>query len=184
MKDFKPLLRLGGNTLINHAIDLFESVNIDEIVTVVGHRSDEMIPVVGKTRSRLIMNHNYRDGMFSSIQRGAAALRRSSDCFFLLPVDIPLIRPETIQELQAAFIREPSTLICYPGFESRRGHPPLIDNSLIDDILAYNGQGGLRAFLKKHRDKASTIHVADKYILKDIDTEEDLTLLQEEFSQC
>lgn len=183
MGGFKPLMQLNGKPLIHHAIELFESTNIEEIVTVVGHRSGELIPFVEQTNSRWVINHRYHDGMFSSIQLGIREFSQPCAGFFLLPVDIPLVRPETIKQLREVFAQEPSSSVCYPEYESRRGHPPLISTNLIEEISGFKEQGGMRNLLRNFEHQACVIPVADKYILMDADTDEDFSRLQEHLSK-
>jgi molybdenum cofactor cytidylyltransferase len=182
MKGFKPLLHIGDKTILEHAIILFKKARIDEIVTVVGHRSDQLIPVVRTATSRYVINNNYPDGMYSSVQQGIKALRHPSDAFFLLPVDTPLVLPTTIRQLSDAFHKNPSPMVYYPQFQSRRGHPPLINSRLIDAILSYGGKGGLRAFLRGYEEHTISIPVQDPFILLDADTPKDLLLLKEKYS--
>ncbi|MBT8362629.1 MAG: nucleotidyltransferase family protein [Deltaproteobacteria bacterium] len=178
MKAFKPLLKIDGTTIIERAIALFQSVGIHDIVTVVGHRSDELIPVLEKTAAHCVINQRYHDGMFSSIQRGVQELKQHCDAFFLLPVDIPLVHSSTILRLLEAFKSRSSTLICSPHYNNRQGHPPLIDSCLIDEILTYGGHGGLRSLLRKYEDKTHMVAVSDRHVLMDIDTQADLALLR------
>lgn len=179
MKVFKPLLRIGEKTFAEHAIGLFKRAGIGDIVTVVGHLSEKLIPVVKEASSRYVINDNYHDGMYSSIQTGVNALKHSCDAFFLLPVDIPLVLPTTIRRLSNAFCKNSLSMVCYPQFQSRRGHPPLINSKLIDEILSYSGQGGLREFLRRHENLAISIPVEDPFIRLDADTPKDLLLLKE-----
>ncbi len=182
IKGFKPLLRIGEKTLAEHTIELFKNAGIDEIVTVVGHGSAKLIPVVKAASSHHVINDQYHAGMYSSIQQGVKALRHPCDAFFLLPVDIPLVRPTTVRQLSDAFHKRPSSMVCYPQFQSRRGHPPLINSRLIDEILSYNGQGGLRELLRYHQDHALSIPVEDPFIRLDADTHEDLLLLRKKYA--
>ncbi len=182
MKGFKPLLRIGPKTLIEHAIELFKSAGIDDIVTVVGHGSQKLIPAVEAASSRHVTNDQYHSGMYSSIQQGVKALRHPCDAFFLLPVDIPLVQPATVRQLFDAFGRHPSSMVCYPQFQTRRGHPPLINSRLIHEILSYGGQGGLRELLRCHQAHALAIAVEDPFILLDADTPEDMVLLKERYA--
>ena len=179
MKRFKPLLRIGEKTFAEHAIALFKRAGIGDIVTVVGHLSEKLIPVVKAASSRYVINDNYHDGMYSSIQTGVNALKHSCDAFFLLPVDIPFVLPTTIQRLANAFCKNSLSLVCYPQFQSRRGHPPLINSKLVDEILSYSGQGGLREFLRSYENQAISIPVEDPFIRLDADTPKDLSLLRE-----
>ena len=179
MKRFKPLLRIDEKTFLEHAITLFKKAGVADIVTVVGHLSEKVIPAVNTASSRYVINENYRDGMFSSIQTGVKALRRPCEAFFLLPVDIPLVLPATIRQLSDAFHKHTSAMVCYPQFQSKRGHPPLINSQLIDPILSYNGQGGLRALLRRYENQAISVPVQDPFIRLDADTPTDLLLLKE-----
>lgn len=177
MKAFKPLLDLGGQTFIERAVRLFETAGVTDVVTVIGHRRGDLMPVLARTVCRWVFNPHYRDGMFTSVQQGARELHRSCDAFFVLPVDTPLVRPLTVRHLMEAYARR-SPLICYPRFMDRRGHPPLIDSRLIDEMLTYRGGGGLRAFLARHGDRAETVPVADAYIGMGANTREDLEALR------
>lgn len=182
MKGFKPLLRIGEKTFVEHAIALFKRAGIGEIVTVVGHGAEKLIPVVKAASSRYVMNVNYHDGMFSSIQQGIKALRHPCDAFFLLPVDIPLVRPTTVRQLCVVFGRNSFPMVCYPQFQSRRGHPPLVNSKLIDTILNYGGQGGMRELLRGHENHALSISVEDPFIRRDVDTRKDLLRIREEYA--
>lgn len=179
MKGFKPLLRIGKKTFAEHAIGLFKRAGIGDIVTVVGHLSEKLIPVVKAASSRYTINDNYDDGMYSSIQTGVKALKHPCDAFFLHPVDIPLVLPTTVRKLSNAFCKNSLPMVWYPQFQSRRGHPPLINSKLINKILSYSGQGGLREFLRSYENQAISIPVEDPFIRLDADTPNDLLLLRE-----
>ena len=174
MGEFKPLLEVGGKSLLEHAISLFRNTEAEEIVTVVGHRAEELIPVIKRAGSRYMVNRNYQEGMFSSIQKGVLELQGRCDIFFLLPVDIPGVRSRTLRQLKDAFNSKPSSLVCYPEFHSRRGHPPLIAASLIGDILSYTGEGGMRGVLTRYDEQAVHVPVTDPFVRLDVDTKADL----------
>ena len=183
MKRFKPLLRIGEKTFAEHAIALFKSAGIGNVVTVVGHLSEKLIPVVKAASSRYVINDRYDNGMYSSIQTGVKALRHPCDAFFLLPVDIPLVRPATVRQLVDGFYRHAAPSVCHPRFESRRGHPPLINAGLVDRILTYNGADGLRGLLRSVEDQAIDITVDDPFIHLDADSDEALRVLREKYSR-
>jgi CTP:molybdopterin cytidylyltransferase MocA len=174
MGKFKPLIRIGRKSFVEHAIALFRTSGIEEIVTVVGHRAKVLLPVVQAAASRCVINAHYTNGMYSSIQTGLKALKHPGDAFFLLPVDIPLVRPATIRQLAAGFDQHRAPLVCYPLFQSQRGHPPLINSQLIDALRRHDGKGGLREFLRGYENQAISIPVEDPFIRLDADTPQDL----------
>ena len=71
--------------------------------------------------------------MYTSI-RTAVQFLPKVDGFFLLPVDIPLIRPATLAALSAAFDGQTAVL---PRFAEKTGHPelikPYLENALSMD---------------------------------------------------
>ena len=79
MDGFKPLLEIHGKSLVENGINLFKEVGVQEIVTVLGYRSNDLIPIVERAGSCYVINENYQDGMFSSIQKGAAKLKNTCD---------------------------------------------------------------------------------------------------------
>ncbi|MHB8811093.1 MAG: nucleotidyltransferase family protein [Desulfobulbaceae bacterium] len=183
MGEFKPLLEIAGTSLIEHALALFRNTGVEEIVTVVGYRSAALIPIIERAASRYVVNENYQKGMFSSIQKGVAELKDKCDAFFLHPVDIPCVRTATVRKLLAQYSKNPSALVCYPQFDERRGHPPLIAARLIDHIISYAGEGGMRGLLRRYEEQAITVPVADPFLLLDVDTRQDFLRLENEIKK-
>ena len=96
--EFKPLLDMGGSPMIRVVIDLFHQAGVRDIVVVTGHNRDGLEPVVREAGAKSVFNPDYKKGMFTSIRAGAMALDRESRGFFLLPVDIPAVRPSTVEQ--------------------------------------------------------------------------------------
>ena len=180
MGEFKPLLKIDGKSLLERAIALFRDTGAEEIVTVVGNRAEELIPIIRRTSSRYVANKNYQKGMFSSIRKGVAELKGRCDAFFLLPVDIPCVQAATIRQLLAAHNSNSSLPVCYPVFQNRRGHPPLIAARLIDHVISYTGKGGMRGFLRTYENHALNLPVDDPFVRLDVDTKHDFVRLKNE----
>jgi len=178
MGDFKPLMRLGDMTVLERAIGLFQAAGVSRIHVVVGHRATEVISLIERRCARSVMNARYREDMFSSVAAGAASLNEDTEAFFVLPVDIPLVRPATIRDLLQAFPSE-TTVICHPTFGGRRGHPPLIGRDHIESILKWNKAGGLTALLSRLEDHAVEVPVVDEFIHRDMDRPADYRRLVE-----
>lgn len=177
MGDFKPLMRLNGRTLVEHTVELFRSAGIRDVAVVLGHRAEEILPVVHGLEARSIMNKHYVEGMFSSVRAGVAVLPPDCPAFFMLPVDIPTVSVRTVGSLIAAFSSH-VPLIAYPVHNGRRGHPPLISTELVPRLLEWDGDGGLRGFLRCYEDRAMNVQADDTFILHDVDTPEDFERLK------
>lgn len=176
MGTLKPLLKLGDKTVMEHAIRPFSDLGIEDIVVVVGHGAQQIVPVVHSCGAKATMNMQFELGMFSSIQAGVNALRHGCEAFFVLPVDIPLVGTQTIRNLVEAYQRGNSKIV-FPMFLEKRGHPPLISASYRSEILSYSGDDGLRGFFRKHDDDSESVEVGDEMILFDLDTPADYEAL-------
>ncbi|MBE0582869.1 MAG: NTP transferase domain-containing protein [Desulfofustis sp.] len=176
MGAFKPLLELGGKTMLAHGIDVFRGCGIKSILVVAGHRGEEVQTEAQRLGVRCCHNPDFARGILSSVQVAVGNLPKL-DGFFLLPVDIPLVRPVTVTALRAAFERK--KVVC-PRFGELRGHPPLIPARLFPEILRYDGNGGLDGLLGR---QSKTLPVWDRGILLDADTADDLVVLERRWSR-
>jgi len=172
MVEFKPLLPLGGSTVIETAVNVFIRAGISDTTVVIGHRADDLRLVLDRICIRRVINERYKKGMFSSVVAGLQSLGPEVGAAFLLPVDIPLVKSRTVEEIVKAYHRL-GQRIFYPVFQSQRGHPPLIPANLFAEIMSWSGDGGLQSFLEQHEAQATEIEVGDEGILLDIDTPDD-----------
>lgn len=167
---FKPALPIGPHTVLVHCLNLFSAAGLDKIAVVLGHRGSELLPDVRAAGALPVMNPDYEKGMFSSVQAGVAALPADVRAFFVLPVDIPLVRRVTIEVLCRGLAGDPNADVLVPVFQGRTGHPPLIRDRLCEAIACHDGSRGLRGVLDKA--SVSQVTVPDRHVLVDIDTPE------------
>jgi putative nucleotidyltransferase with HDIG domain len=107
--------------------------------------------------------------MFSSVVTGVTSLDADCDAFFLLPVDVPLVRPQTVELLMRSFA-DAGCGIVFPALGGERGHPPLIARAYRDAILGWDGEDGLRGFLARHVGDSALVETGDEGVLLDMDT--------------
>ena len=176
MGRFKALLPMCSESIIARVVGTFRQAGIEEIVAITGHSAELLEPDLHGMDVRAVRNPGYSRGMYSSVQVGVAALPSDVDACFLLPVDIPLVRPATVAALAARFAVEYPP-ITYPCFAGQRGHPPLISRSLFAEILNGNGDGGLRPVLERYQTTAINVDVLDEGVLLDMDTPDDYAQL-------
>ncbi len=177
MKRFKPLLTLGGQTVMERVISLYRSAGVTDIRVVTGFRSEAIQSALTGLPVAVVHNPAHDAGMFASVLAGIDTLASDVSSFFVHPVDIPLVRPHTLALLMDAFDRRPSP-VAYPVFDEKRGHPPLIDGALKKIILPHGGGGGLSTLLRHFDATALDVQVADEGVLLDADTPDDFLHLE------
>lgn len=171
MGAFKPLLSCGSSTVIETAIGSVLPY-VSTAVAVIGHQGEKLRSVLTSCFNdnlTIVTNPDYAStDMLRSVQLGLRAIE-GYDAFFLLPADMPLIKPRVYEALIASF--DDSAEVIYPVFDGRRGHPPLISCSVVPAIMEYRGGGGLRAILNSRVTKE--VKISESGILTDLDTPQD-----------
>lgn len=176
MGALKPLLPIGGSTAIERAVNGLREAGIENIKAVVGYGAHEIIPLLEGVGAEWVLNEDFDRGMLSSILAGIRSLEPDVRAFFLLPADVPMVKPDTIQALVRAY-RESLPPVVYPVFQGRRGHPPLISMECVAG-LGPDHEGGMRAFLQSYDEEALEIETTDEAILMDCDTPRDYRALR------
>ena len=178
MGRLKPLLPLGKGSVIEYVAGSFRAEGIQDILVVLGHRSKDIIPELEKNRLAWKVNRQYAQGMLISIKKGIETLAGGTDAFFIMPVDIPLVRPSTLRNVLDLHEAHPEKIL-YPSFQGQKGHPPLIPSRCIDAILQYEGPGGLQRCLEAWDRDSLEVAVADQGVLVDMDTPDDYAVILE-----
>ena len=168
MHKYKPLLKLGNLTILEHTIRLFKKCNIADIIVVTGHNREKIEPLIKKNGAKPIFNKDFKTGMLGSIKTGVKKISSKSSGFFLLPVDIPLIRESTVHSLTACLKKNPEHIII-PEFNKEPGHPPFIPAWLIPKILNLKTSSNLGKLLLSLQDYQKRQIVHDHGILMDAD---------------
>ena len=169
----KALLELAGSSALSRVISTMRLAGIEDIVAVSGFRREEVEREAENCGVRVVFNDRFEEGMFSSVKAGIAALSGNLDAFFLLPVDIPMVRPATCVALKKALLNDPCSAAVIPSFRGRNGHPPLINAGLIPEILQWSGQGGLRALLSRHHGNSRILPTPDQGTVVEMNTPEE-----------
>jgi len=188
MGEFKPLLEADGRSLLAWTVAAFKEAGVDDVVVVAGHRRDEVAAAAEAAGARVLTNPEYDRGMYSSLRVGVLGLDDAAGRFFVLPADMPLVRPETIGRLirqgrAARTAAGAAVEIVIPEHGGIPGHPPLLAAALRRDIRAADPPGGLRELLDARAAATARVRVGDLGVLLDADTPDDLARLRERASR-
>jgi molybdenum cofactor cytidylyltransferase len=178
----KPLLEWGGTTLVEYQIEQLRIPEIDRVVAVLGHRADDVRPLVHRAGALSVINELYREGRASSTRVGAAALSEETAAVLVLNVDQP--RPRAvISRLVRAHLEE-RNLITVPTHGGKRGHPALFAGSLLPELRAVReATEGLRAVLQRHETEVAEVEFDTPLVLLDMNSPEDYELAKASYFQ-
>lgn len=176
MKTFKPLLHVGETTALEGLLAALNHAGIHQITVVTGHERGKLQPIIAEAGATETYNDEFDNGMFSSIKKGLQAGSETycdASGFFLMPVDCPLISDKTVQKLMEQVEQQAWGDDFYvPVFEGKKGHPLYIPRVYVNEILNYDGPGGLKGITDKYWDKMIRVPVNDEGCVMDMDTPE------------
>ncbi|MER2192492.1 MAG: bifunctional UDP-N-acetylglucosamine diphosphorylase/glucosamine-1-phosphate N-acetyltransferase GlmU [Solibacillus sp.] len=98
-KLYKVLHPVCGKPMVEHVIDHIETVNVDRIVTVVGHGADLVKETLGEKSEYVLQAEQL--GTAHAVQQAEPILGDLEGTTLVVCGDTPLIRPETMQALFA-----------------------------------------------------------------------------------
>ncbi|MBR1456386.1 MAG: NTP transferase domain-containing protein [Oscillospiraceae bacterium] len=173
MGDFKPMLNIGSISIAQRIVATLHQAEVGKIVVITGHNANLLERHLANNGLIFLRNENYASTqMFDSAKIGLAYLKDKCERILFTPVDIPLFTALTVTELIAADAR----LAC-PVCDGMRGHPLMIDSSLVDALLADSGEGGLQGAITRCGAEMVEVPVDDPGILHDADTPADYRAL-------
>ncbi|MBD3234921.1 MAG: NTP transferase domain-containing protein [candidate division Zixibacteria bacterium] len=168
----KAILEINGRFFIERVIDTLILAGIDNITVVLGAEADKIKSMTDLSIVNTVINENYTNGQFSSLQAGLSNLKAEGD-LIVFPVDHPLVEPDTVMQLLDSATEPSNTKAVVPVFNGKKGHPVLLTKSMVRKVQkAANGET-LRDILWNHPSAVKQIGVDDPGILQNIDTVED-----------
>jgi nicotine blue oxidoreductase len=163
----KALIEIGGMTLAERGVALLREGGADPIIMVTGAASVSLPGVIAAH------NPNWRTGMGSSLREGLETLPADREAVVIALVDQPLIGPEAVRRLIAAFTAGAEVAVaCYAG---QPRNPVLIARShWAEAAAAAQGDAGARGFLRARYDLVLAVECGDVGRPDDLDTPEDM----------
>ncbi len=163
----KPLLEWGGHTLIEYQLAQLTGPPLDRVVVVLGHGAEEVLPYVHGAGAQAVVNELYAQGRASSLRVGAAALPDDTTTVLVLNVDQP--RPHDVIARLVDVHRLSHNLITIPTYGGTRGHPPVLDGSLLPELREVNEATlGLRAIIDRHAEDVRELTFEAETVLLDL----------------
>jgi molybdenum cofactor cytidylyltransferase len=130
------------------------------------HLADRDILVFDNTLRSL--NLSITKGIGASIAAGVEA-RSTAPGWLVLPGDMPLVQPSTLQQVAHALLDHP---VAYAQYRGQRGHPVGFQAELYSELVALQGDEGTRRLVARY--PAHAVDVDDAGIEVDVDTVADL----------
>ena len=175
MGEFKPMLPIGSISVAQRVVATLSQAGVSKIVMVTGFNATMLERHLSGNGIIFLRNDNYETTqMFDSVKIGLRYLQDKCDKVLFTPVDVPLFTAKTVKT-----ILDSDAPLAVPMCEGKQGHPILISNALIPEILADSGEMGLKGAMDRCSVPLRRIDVEDFGTIHDADTPEDFSALVE-----
>ena len=171
MRGWKPGLPWGDVTMVEKVISEAVAAGCRVIVTG-GFRFFRLTRILENYNDSdngdncndviLVRARSWRKGMDVSIR--SALNEISSDRFFIVPADMPLIKSDDYRRLANI----DAAMVIRPSFAGKRGHPVLLDSKIALDLRMSPSGTPVRTVLEKY--KTITVPWGHEGVIRDFDT--------------
>ena len=135
------LMMLGSIPVLRRIVLTLEKAGVFPIV-VTAETEEEKLTRELSSLGVIFINRgkeNEHYDLFQSVKLGLEFLLDKCERVFFTPINNPMVVPNTLYRLM-----EKTSDIVLPSYHSRAGHPVLISNEVIPQILLYKGDNGLK----------------------------------------
>ena len=171
------------DTFLSAAIRLFFP-HVDEVLVVAGKNEASVAPVVYANGASLVVNPEPERGQFSSLRLGLQeVLNRGRDAAMLTLVDRPPVQRETLETLEAAFVRATAhrKWAVIPEYQGQHGHPILLGREMLSAFLNAPETSNAREVEHAHQSEIEYVPVDDPLVVVNVDTPEQYAALPPHF---
>lgn len=172
MGQAKQLLPWGNHTLIEHQVRTLTKTG-NPVLVVLGHKADQILPVLTNYPVKTCVNKLWENGMGSSIAHGVKYLDKEypeAAGVLITQLDQPLITSSHCERMCNIFHPGSQQIIVSSSSSGWHGVPVLFDRIYFGELQRLNGENGARKIFRSHAQAVQTLEAGD--ILEDMDTPE------------
>jgi len=163
--DHKLIMDINGKPLIQRSLESLLPFCAKIIIVLGSYPSDIIEALKAYPQLSLIPNQEDLNDMFSSVKTGLREALHEQVLF--LPGDCPFT-PKTV--IEKMLMTEGDIIV--PAYKGKTGHPLLLSEKAVNEILSDTSLRNLKQYLSKS--KLTLVNTSSESILWDIDTHSDL----------
>lgn len=177
----KPLVDLGGRTMLEAVVEPLSAAGVERVVVVTTSAIAAELPAALRSRIELAINEDPASEMIDSIRIGLAAIDSdgafipdAGDGVLICPGDQPGIAAADVRQCVAAFGTSLQRIVV-ASYRGRRGHPILLPWSLAEAVRSTACDRGLDALLELFPERVTLVSCSSAGVVEDLDMPEELT---------
>ena len=165
----KLLREFDGAPLIRRTFQLVSNCGFDESIVVLRANDANLRKHANDFGFAVVENANADRGVGSSIACGISHVG-DADAVAIFLGDMPLIRPQTVEELKFLFEKGAAPVV-RPAFDGAPGHPVIISKTYFGALESLSGDEGAASIFKMT--DVALVATDDEGVIRDFDVEDD-----------
>jgi molybdenum cofactor cytidylyltransferase len=171
----KQLVRVGGRPLLHTAVTRAAEVTGNALIVVLGAGAAELAPLLKHSPGSVVVNHEWREGLASSIRAGVARLPAACSGVMLVLADQAAVSADDLRRLAGSWRKQPQ-YIAAAMYAGTCGAPAIFPRSAFRELGELRGDAGARMLLRRNADRMVRVPMPSAAL--DVDTPEDLLALE------
>jgi len=169
----KALLKIGGETFLQHIVGVLRSCGVRDMAIVLGSGAAEIRTSLTWFGGTVVHNERWQQGQLTSILCGLdALLPLGPEGLLICPVDRPLITPLLVRTLLDYFENSKDKIVV-PLYRGRRGHPAIFPRKMFDMLRTAPLTVGARHLLRTSPSEVHEVPTEEEGAVVNIDTPSD-----------
>ena len=175
----KALIQFEEQSLLERMLREVVASRVDEVIVVLGADEDRIRPqLLNHTKVASVYNKDYNLGQTSSFQAGLRRVSGKSMGVMLLPIDVPFVKKETLNDL-IDFFGNHSPAISIPTFMGRKGHPPVFHSRLTEALLGLSSTVGINEIIRQYSSEVVFREVQDEGVVLTFNTPQEWNAIEQ-----
>ena len=175
----KQLVEFRKKSLLQHSIDVAESLELDCRILMLGAKAEEIQKKIDSRSCKVVINENWEEGMGTSINQGvteALKTEQELDHILVLLSDQPFVSKEKIQDLIRVQLNsnKPATFSEYVG---EVGVPAIFSREVFQELQKLQKDQGAKKLILNNEITYETVKFEGGNF--DVDTAEDVEILKQ-----
>jgi len=143
---------------------------LNDIVVVLGPSGKETRKAIEDYDLAIVWNHGPESDMAGSLRVGLQALPMQTTSVMVLPVDHPLVSPQTIKTMLENHLEDPGR-ITIPVHQGRKGHPVIFPLPAVEELYSLPT---LKDVVRRDSARIGLVEIDDEGVLLNLNTPADL----------
>ena len=178
----RPLGLEQAARLIECVTRAYKAATLDQLILILGHEAKRILQQIPLQGMKIIINAQYRMGMSSALSTGMRFLPAECRALVIGLGDMPLIQPETIDQLIHAFDKTKKGIV-YPSYDHQIGLPIVFDIKYRPELARLYGDAGPLELVEKFPKDTKAVKVKTEAVIRDVSSREEFEELAGMFDE-